>query len=85
MSMKTQTQKPKPGHQDRILQVLNALIDLPINDWRTADIASAAGVPHIHAASDLRTLAEHQFVRPTAAGWCPGCRFLGIAAKLTSR
>lgn len=68
--------------QERILQVLSALIELPIDDWRTADIAARAGVPHACANSDLHVLAEHRFVRPTAAGWCPGNRFLGIAAKL---
>ena len=68
--------------QERLLQVLSALIELPIDDWRTADIAARAGVPHTCANSDLQVLAEHRFVRPTAAGWCPGNRFLGIAAKL---
>ena len=75
------TQQAKLG-QERILQVLSALIELPIADWRTADIAAHAGVPHTGAHSDLHVLAEHRFVRPTAAGWCPGNRFLGIAAKI---
>lgn len=68
--------------QERMLQVLAALVELPVDDWRTENIAAHAGVPHTRANKDLQMLAEHRWVRPTAAGWCPGHRFLGIAAKI---
>ena len=70
--------------QERILRVLTALIDLPIDDWHTADIAAHAGVSRAGASNDLHVLAEHRFVRVTADGWCPGNRFFGIAAKIAA-
>ena len=77
------TYQQELGSQERILRVLTALIELPIDDWHTADIAAHAGVSRAGASSDLHVLAEHRFVRPTADGWCPAHRFLGIAAKIS--